>query len=64
MAGDTVRGQARDMVLARLRELGSPPEGQHRDGSRDHPEADMLLLELIGDPEITEAFEAVQRWYE
>lgn len=29
----------------------------------DHPKADMALLEYINDPEITEAFKKVERWY-
>lgn len=29
-----------------------------------HAEADDLLLEYINDPEITEAFDSIDKWYE
>jgi hypothetical protein len=32
-------------------------------GEEDHMTADELLLRLIGDPEITAAFEALPKWY-
>lgn len=48
----------RDELLALLRRLQEPgdPEGQHG-------QADDALLKFIGDPEITEAFEAIKKWY-
>jgi hypothetical protein len=47
----------RDETVARLRDLrGADPE-------RSHVEADALLLDLIGDDEVRDAFEAVTRWY-
>jgi hypothetical protein len=47
----------RDDALKRLRELelGDPEDA--------HIEADKILLDLIDDPEITEAFEAIGKWY-
>jgi hypothetical protein len=50
----------RDELLAKLRELGD------RVGfgtESDHIEADRALLEYIGDPEITEAFGNIEKWY-
>jgi hypothetical protein len=48
---------SRDELLDALRELrGGDPEG-------GHAEADRLLLRFIGDDEITEAFEAIEKWY-
>lgn len=52
----------RDDALRRLREMpswgaaGVDPENAHR-------QADLVLLYLIDDPEITEAFEAIHKWY-
>ena len=47
----------RDHVLARLREL------VHGDPESGHMEADRLLLVLIDDAEITQAFEEIPKWY-
>ena len=50
--------EAREALLALLLDLGGPtdPEGAHLD-------ADRALLEYIGDPEISAAFEAIEKWY-
>lgn len=48
----------RDEALARLRaiaELDDPEEG--------HIEADEILLALIGDDEISEAWNDLRKWY-
>jgi hypothetical protein len=44
-------------LLARLKECAEMDE------EGGHYEADKALLEFIGDPEITKAFEALHRWY-
>lgn len=59
MADMTVRPPTRDEVLARLRALGGP----QADPECAHGEADDLLLALLNDPEITDAYEAITRWY-
>lgn len=48
----------RERVLVELRRL-------ERDGDteRAHVKADALLIELIDDPEVMEAYEAIQKWY-
>lgn len=47
----------RDEALKRLRELqGSDPESGHY-------EADQILLSLIGDVEIENAYRAIGKWY-
>ena len=33
------------------------------DSERDHIKADQLLLAYINDPEITEVFDAIEKWY-
>ena len=55
-AGTAIDAERRAAVLYALRHLGDEQEG-------DHESADELLLELIGDPDITEAFKALPRWY-
>lgn len=47
---------SRDELLAILRKNDGDYETLHID-------ADEALLEYINDPEITEAFESVRRWY-
>jgi len=37
--------------------------GEDADAEIVHGMADKLLLEFINDPEVTEAFEKVGRWY-
>jgi hypothetical protein len=48
----------RDEALAQLRECAKPG-----DAEISHILADEILLALIGDQEITEAFEAIKKWY-
>lgn len=36
---------------------------QSRDPEGDHVNADQLLLDYINDPEITQAFELIDKWY-
>lgn len=47
----------RNGVLEALRDL------KHEDPEGGHLTADELLLCYIGDPEIREAFEAIEKWY-
>lgn len=48
---------SREELLRRLRdEVSADPESGHL-------EADRALLEFIDDPEVTEAFEAIAKWY-
>ena len=49
----------REALLALLRSL----HGGGRDKEHDHGVADDALLRYINDSEITEAFEAIERWY-
>jgi hypothetical protein len=47
----------RDRLLEQLRDLrGGDPEV-------DHQRADRLLLEYIDDRAVTEAFDAIDKWY-
>lgn len=50
----------RDDALAQLRALAENPELSEEHNHRD---ADAILLELIGDPDITAAFNAIEKWY-
>lgn len=50
---------SREGILRALQEL----KGDHTDPEASHIEADELLLDYINDPEITEAFEGVAKWY-
>ena len=54
----------RDEALRQLREL---VEGQRtaklNDPEEEHAQADHVLLELISDPEISRAFDAIEKWY-
>ena len=34
------------------------------DPAKDHIEADKLLLEFINDKEVTEAYNAIYKWYD
>jgi hypothetical protein len=53
-------------ALVKLRAIA---EGQKPDATpicdeeQDHCSADAVLLDLIGDDEITAAFEAIRKWY-
>lgn len=51
-------GMTKDELLAELKACQSlPPYGPR------HREADRLLLAYIGDEDVTEAFEAIEKWY-
>ena len=55
---DTLMPITREQLLAWLKinaESGDP--------ETTHAAADRLLLRFIGDPEITEAFNALEKWY-
>jgi hypothetical protein len=49
---------SKEELLKKLKELatGGDPEGAHAD-------ADRLLLDFINDPAVTEAFDAIDKWY-
>lgn len=49
----------RDDALAKLKALADEP----RDQVEAHREADRILLSLINDPEITDAFDEISKWY-
>jgi hypothetical protein len=48
----------RDELLEQLRELRHETDVEHA-----HLEADLALLRFIADPEVTEAFEEIRKWY-
>lgn len=56
--------ERRNRLVARLKELA---EYQWHHAPDDpeywHYEADDILLELIGDPEVRELFEKIEKWY-
>lgn len=49
----------RDELLTRLREINLP----NGDIEIQHSFADQALLDYVGDPEITAAYEAIEKWY-
>lgn len=58
----------RDEALAalrgiRARQVGPAPAGSFSDAESDHYEADTVPLRLIGGDEITDAFDAIEKWY-
>lgn len=48
----------KEQLLARLKECEL-----NGDTEASHVDADMALLEFIGDPEVTAAFNAIDKWY-
>lgn len=55
----------REELIAKLKECSQYPssiEG-HYDVERGHIDADQALLAYINDPEITEAFDSLEKWY-
>jgi hypothetical protein len=50
-------------VLAMLKNQ-TWPDGRPYPPDIAHYNADMLLLALINDPDITTAFDAIEKWYE
>ena len=59
--------ERRNRLVARLRELAGYKWGWVRDSTQSpedwHIEADNILLELIGDEEVRELFEKIEKWY-
>lgn len=45
-------------LLEKLRELARMDEAEHA-----HREADLAIIEFIGDTEIAQAFDDVEKWY-
>ena len=56
--------ERRNRLVARLRELAGY-QWHHAPGAPDdwHIEADNILLDLIGDDEVRELFEKIEKWY-
>jgi hypothetical protein len=50
----------KEELITKLKEL---LEESHGDCENTHVEADEALLEFINDPEITEAFGEIEKWY-
>lgn len=48
----------RDELIQALKELHGPTDEEIA-----HSRADRLLLEYIGDEEVTAAFDAINKWY-
>jgi len=59
MKAKETKAQKRERILHRLRELSSDPI----DTESGHGEADDLLLELIDDQEIADAYNTINKWY-
>ena len=53
------KAEKRTRILARLLVMALPP----MDPEAAHGEADDLLLELIDDEEIANAYNAIEKWY-
>lgn len=53
------QGLTLDELIQRLQKLAEPPS----DPEEAHVQADEALLEYINDPRVTEAFEAIEKWY-
>lgn len=47
-------------LITQLKLLALSPEG---DKEQDHNLADELLLDYINDPEVTRAFNSIDKWY-
>lgn len=63
MKNKETKKEKRDRILKQLKYIKNGQiEGRH-DSEHDHAEADDLLLELIDDPEIKEAYESIDMWY-
>lgn len=61
----TTKKQKRDEILKQLKAMTPPATGYRwdRDPESDHSKADDLLLELIDDAEIKQAFDDIDKWY-
>lgn len=57
--------ERRNRLVARLRELAGYDWGRNSTQSPEdwHIEADNILLEMIGDEEVRELFEKIEKWY-
>ena len=56
---ETMKGDM-GVLLDLLRQI---PKRKDYDEEVDHVDADGFLLQYIGDPEITEAYDAIHKWY-
>ena len=57
---EKTKKEKRDEILKSLKDIKNKKTD---DLEIDHVEADTLLLELIDDEEITDAFWAIDKWY-
>lgn len=53
----------KEELIARLKVLAQKTEDGLEEQDIDHPEADRLLLEFIGDEEVTRLFNTIEKWY-
>ncbi len=53
----------REKLVARLRKIAEESNGQHCDIEGLHEEADEILCQLIDNPEITNIFHFICKWY-
>lgn len=51
----------KEQLLTKLRAIATdaPPDNE----DQNHRDADRLLLAYIGDPEVTAAFDMIEKWY-
>lgn len=54
---------SREEALKALRAIRTRQTSGQRDEEVDHADADDVLLALINDPEITEAYGLIESWY-
>lgn len=60
--------ERRDYVIRELNKIADRQEDASQSGTgsdieADHSEADDLLVKYINDPEITKAYERIDKWY-
>jgi len=55
--------EAHKLVVEKLKEIAARQKTNKRDIEYDHPEADDILLQYINSKEITEAYNAIEKWY-
>ena len=52
-----------DEALAKLHALREAQDQDEGDPEQEHVDADQILLDLIGDERISEAFNSLMKWY-
>ena len=53
----------KEELLQKLRAIERGTPNKYSDEEDDHKDADFALLEYINDPEITAAFDSINKWY-